>query len=66
MEKLRTVLDILCAHGRLDPKHEDHALSDDWKGWRDGHIEPDWLLMYREEAGKLKLGRTGTHADLFE
>ena len=64
MEKLRAVVETLCARGRLEPKHKDHALSGDWKGWRDCHVEPDWLLIYREEAGKLELGRTGTHADL--
>jgi mRNA interferase YafQ len=66
VEKLRVVLEALCAHGQLDPKHKDHGLSGKWKGWRDCHVEPDWILVYREEAGKLELGRTGTHADLFE
>jgi mRNA interferase YafQ len=66
MEKLRAVVETLCAHGQLDPRHKDHALSGEWKGWRDCHVEPDWVLIYREEGGKLELGRTGTHADLFE
>jgi mRNA interferase YafQ len=66
MEKLRAVVETLCAHGPLDARHRDHAPSGDWKGWRDCHIEPDWLLIYREVAGKLELGRTGTHADLLE
>lgn len=60
------MIETLCARGRLDPKHGDQALSGRWKGWRDCHIEPDWLLIDREEAGKLELGRTGTHADLLE
>jgi mRNA interferase YafQ len=66
MEKLRAVIQRLCAHRRLDPKHRDHALGGQWKGWRDCHVEPDWILIYREEAGKLELGRTGTHSDLFQ
>ena len=66
MEKLRTVIETLCAHERLEPKHRDHAPSGEWQGWRDCHIEPDWILIYREEAGKLELGRSGTHADLLE
>jgi mRNA interferase YafQ len=66
MEKLRVVLDALSTRGQLDPKYKDHALSGKWKGWRDCHVEPDWILVYREEAGKLEIGRTGTHADLFE
>jgi mRNA interferase YafQ len=66
MEKLRAVIETLCARGQLEPKHRDHALSGDRRGWRDCHVEPDWLLIYREEAGKLELGRTGSHADLLE
>ncbi|MFI5457717.1 MAG: type II toxin-antitoxin system YafQ family toxin [Isosphaerales bacterium] len=66
MEKLRVVVETLCAHGLLDPWHKDHALSGKWKGWRDCHVAPDWVLIYREAGGKLELGRTGTHADLFE
>jgi mRNA interferase YafQ len=66
MMKIRTVIDTLCSHQPLDPKHRDHALGGQWKGWRDCHVEPDWILIYREEAGKLELGRTGTHSDVFE
>lgn len=42
------------------------ALKGDWKGWRDLHIEPDWLLLYRIDGDTLELVRTGTHADLFD
>jgi mRNA interferase YafQ len=66
MEKLRAVIEMLCAHGRLEPRHRDHALGGDRKDWRDCHVEPDWILIYREKDGKLELGRTGTHADLLE
>jgi mRNA interferase YafQ len=66
MDRLRTLIEALCDHRPLDSRHRDHALSGDWKGWRDCHVEPDWLLIYREESGKLELGRTGTHSDLFE
>ena len=66
MEKLRAVLETLCVHGQLAARHKDHDLSGEWKGWRDCYVEPDWVLIYREESGKLELGRTGTHADLFE
>lgn len=66
LEKICAMIETLCVRGRLDPKPGDHALSGEWKGWRDCHIEPDWILIYREEAGKLELGRTGTHADVLE
>jgi mRNA interferase YafQ len=37
----------------------------DWTGWRDCHISPDWLLIYKVTATEVLLARTGTHADLF-
>ncbi|WP_411269292.1 type II toxin-antitoxin system YafQ family toxin [Phytopseudomonas dryadis] len=43
----------------------DHPLKSNWKGFRDAHIEPDWLLIYRVEGDELQLARTGTHADIF-
>jgi mRNA interferase YafQ len=38
----------------------------DWAGYRDLHIEPDWLLIYRVKDDELQLARTGTHSDLFD
>jgi mRNA interferase YafQ len=49
----------------LEPRHRDHPLAGDWKDYRDCHVEPDWLLIYMREGGKLILARTGTHSDLF-
>ena len=65
MEKLRTVIDRLCSRGPLDPRHNDHPLRGQWKGLRDCHIEPDWLLIYRKAEGDLQLVRTGSHSELF-
>jgi mRNA interferase YafQ len=62
--KIRAVIDTLCSRRPLEMNHRDHALGGEWKGWRDCHVEPDWVLIYRELAGKLELGRTGTHSDL--
>lgn len=36
-----------------------------WKVYREAHIEPDWLLIYRVVGNELRLVRTGSHADLF-
>lgn len=58
----------LLADGRPLPEHcKDHALIGDLTGFRDCHIEPDWLLIYAIDQGALVLSltRTGTHADLF-
>jgi mRNA interferase YafQ len=57
---------LLLAEQPLPANYGDHALKGDWKGWRDLHLEPDWLLLYRVEGSDLRLARTGTHADLFD
>ena len=53
---------------RLVEDYEDHDLSGDWKGHRELHILPDWLLIYYIEDNTLVLNltRTGTHSDLFK
>ena len=70
-EKLETVIALL-AEGTnqeiLLSKYRDHALSGNWSGYRECHIEPDWLLIYEivEDILVLSLSRTGTHSDLFQ
>lgn len=66
MSKLRALLLLLIAGKPLPPTYLDHPLKGDWKGYRDAHIEPDWLLIYRTTGDELYLARTGTHADLFK
>ncbi len=67
MARVLEVVDALRHRRPLAGRHRDHPLSGNWQGWRDCHIEPDWVLIYRvdEKAGELILGRTGTHSDLF-
>ena len=52
----------------LEMKNKDHALSGNYKGYRECHIQPDWLLIYliEEDILTLTLIDTGTHADLFD
>lgn len=66
-EKLRTVINTLAAGKKLPPKHKDHELTGNYKGFRECHVMPDWLLVYRIEKQELELFlfRTGTHSDLF-
>jgi mRNA interferase YafQ len=66
MTKLKTALSLLIEEAPLPASCNDHPLKGDWKGFRDLHIEPDWLLLYRIAEGELQLARTGTHADLFD
>ena len=63
-------LDEKLLNGIIEPlpvKNHDHALSGNYKGYRECHITPDWLLIYsRNETVKIvSLVRTGTHSDLF-
>lgn len=66
LSKLRTLLGLLLEEKPLPERYRDHSLKGDWAGFRDAHIEPDWLLIYRVANDELQLARTGTHADLFE
>lgn len=68
MAELEYVLDTLLAERPLEAKYRDHALTGNYLGFRECHIQPDWLLIYTIDHGKLILtaSRTGTHADLLE
>lgn len=63
--KLKVVVDLLFAGEDLPDRFVDHALTGKWSGWRDCHIEPDWILIYKISQDTLTLGRTGSHSDLF-
>lgn len=62
---LQQAIDTLRIPAPLPPKNKDHNLSGNYSGYRECHIEPDWLLIYKQTDDELKLDRTGTHADLF-
>lgn len=64
---LTNVLNILAKGEELPAKNKDHSLSGNYKGCRECHITPDWLLIYEivEKELILYLTRTGTHNDLF-
>jgi len=64
--KLRVVIEKLVEGQLLEPKYRDHQLSGNWKGHRDCHIEPDWMLIYKIAGDDLYLERTGSHSDLFK
>jgi mRNA interferase YafQ len=52
----------------LDKSCRDHSLTGNYKGRRECHIEPDWLLVYKidKKAGEIVFERTGTHSDILE
>ena len=64
-ENLENVIKLLLSGRELEPQYKDHPLIGKWKGHRDCHVEPDWLLIYRITADDLYLERTGSHAELF-
>jgi len=65
VSKLREVI-LLLLQGQTLPAHcKDHPLHGRWQHFRDCHIEPDWVLIYKIEGDDLYLVRTGTHSDLF-
>lgn len=63
---LEEVIAKLAMGEPLPENCRDHALSGNWLGHRECHIQPDWLLIYRyeEDILVLTLTRTGTHSDL--
>ena len=68
LDKLFEVINILANGEKLDTKFKDHDLSGSYKGTRECHIEPDWLLIYEinNNALVLMLYRLGTHSELFK
>lgn len=66
MNKLKTLMALLInAELPLPAAYKDHPLQGNYNGYRDAHIEPDWLLIYKITDDLLRFERTGTHSDLF-
>lgn len=66
LAKLERVLSMLIDNEPLDLAHRDHVLRGNYKGRRECHVEPNWLLIYKLEGDSIIFERTGTHSDLFE
>ncbi len=67
IKELENVVDTLAKGLKLDKKYRDRELKGSYKSFRECHINPDWLLIYKIEKNELELFlfRTGSHADLF-
>ena len=67
IDLLKAVVAALAMGETLHEKNRDHALTGNWVGHRECHIQPGWLLIYKIEKDvlTLTLTRTGTHSDLF-
>jgi len=66
LEKLKVALAMLMEGERLAAQYRDHVLVGQYKGTRECHLEPDWLLIYELGETEIVLIRTGAHSDLFE
>ena len=68
LDLLNDVVEKLAMQEPLPKKNRDHSLTGDFIGFRECHIQPDWLLVYRVNDDELilLLTRTGTHSDLFD
>ena len=68
LAELETVVNRLAAQQPLPDKNRDHTLTGDYIGFRECHIRPDWLLVYRVDGEDLVLFLflTGSHTDLFD
>ncbi len=65
--KIQEVVKLLCSEAPLPAALRDHALKGKWTGFRDCHVEPDLVLVYRIVRDQLQLicVHLGSHADLF-
>jgi len=68
ISKLTATLDLLASGKQMPEKYQDHPLKGEMRDYRECHVEPDWLLIYQIDRGKLVLlaSGTGTHSDLFD
>ena len=66
MSKLKTLLGLLIEGKPLPANYLDHPLKGSWTGFRDAHIEPDCLLIYKIIGDEVRFERTGRHVDLFD
>ncbi len=67
LDALKKIVGSLVRGEELPPRNRDHALTGNWRGHRECHINPDWLLIYciNEDEKVIELVRTGSHSDLF-
>jgi mRNA interferase YafQ len=65
IQNIKDVISKLVNQEPLEPKHKDHKLFGNYKGRRECHITPDWLLIYKVDSKYIIFERTGSHSELF-
>lgn len=62
---VREILDLLAHDRPLPSRYNDHPLGGSWSGYRDCHLRPDLILIYRKPGpNTLRLARLGSHSEL--
>lgn len=65
IHKFIAIIQKLINEEKLEPQYKDHILSGNFKSYKECHIEPDWLLIYKIESKNIFFTRTGSHSELF-
>ena len=65
IDKLEQIMTQIVLEQPLAARHRDHPLSGNWLHYRDCHVEPDWVLIYKIDGADVLFARTGSHSDLF-
>lgn len=65
LKELENILSLLIEGETIPDRYKDHSLTGDYNEFRELHIKPDWLLIYKIEGETLTLVRTGSHPELF-
>ncbi len=65
IDLLEDVITKLANEEILPPKHKDHPLKGNWEGYRELHVTPDWLLIYKITPTELLLARIDSHSELY-
>jgi len=65
-DELKQVMTNLIDEIELDKKYLDHNLIGDFKGFKECHLKPNWLLVYKADSQDIKFARLGTHQQIFK
>jgi mRNA interferase YafQ len=66
LTKIKAVMFDLIVGNPLPPKNKDHMMVGNFKGHRNCHVEPDWILLYLYDGDEVRFVRTGSHSELLE
>lgn len=66
IQTLLDIMDRLQNEETLEASFVDHDLKGNWKGYRECHLAPNWLLVYTVEEDTISFARTGSHSEIFD